>query len=133
MKSFYSAVLISMFPLLVVAQNTTPIVDAWDVQDAHSFLTTTTSLPQHFLVSLSNSVISLYQKDISIQSVSRCPFEISCSHFAKRSISEYGIIGVAMFVDRYFYRENIESFINYKLIKTKSGILKLDDKLYLFD
>ncbi len=133
MRSLCIVIILSLFPLLGFAQNSIPIVEGWDVPDSSSIRIRSTPPPQSFFVSLTNSAISLYQRDISTQSISRCPFEISCSRFAIRSIADHGVFGVALFIDRYFYRENIESFINYKLIKTNNGLLKLDDKLYLFE
>ena len=42
-----------------------------------------------------------YQKVISPQLQSRCPYEISCSAFSKASIEEFGIIkGIPMSADR---------------------------------
>ncbi|GAB5537997.1 MAG: hypothetical protein Salg2KO_01000 [Salibacteraceae bacterium] len=43
----------------------------------------------------------LYQKFLSPQLQSHCPYEISCSAFSKASIEEYGLIkGVALSADR---------------------------------
>lgn len=46
-------------------------------------------------------LLYVYQKAISPQLQSRCPYEISCSAFSKASIEEFGIIkGVALSADR---------------------------------
>ena len=37
-----------------------------------------------------------------------------------------------MFIDRYFYRENNEIYLHYKLLQTHQGTLKLDNELFLF-
>ena len=123
--------MLTLFPLLVFAQNVTPIVDAWEVMDK------TPSRTEHIqqeslLVLLVNKAINFYQSDISTQSVSRCPFKTSCSNFAKIAVSRYGIFGLAMFIDRYYYRENIESFRHYRLVKNNNGVLKLDDDMFLY-
>ncbi len=77
-------------------------------------------------------LIKLYQHKIATQSVSRCPFYISCSNYAFQAIEKHGlIIGVCYFIDRHFYRENISSFYHYSLRETDDGILKLDDSFYL--
>ncbi len=48
-----------------------------------------------------------YQSIIGSKTIHRCPFEISCSHFLTISIKNHGTIkGTALFLDRYFYREN---------------------------
>ncbi|MFN6991869.1 MAG: membrane protein insertion efficiency factor YidD, partial [Fervidobacterium sp.] len=78
------------------------------------------------------NAISYYQRSISEKSVSRCPFEISCSQFATIAIEKYGLLGFIIFIDRYFYRENVSAFSLYNKKETKNGIIKLDDKIYLF-
>ena len=119
-----------MYPLLLVAQNATSIVDAWDPID--STITRSVSAPQSIFIDIANDLISFYQKDISTESVSRCPFSISCSVFCRKAINQYGAVGIALFVDRYFYRENFDIYSHYKLLQTHNGILKLDDELFLF-
>jgi putative component of membrane protein insertase Oxa1/YidC/SpoIIIJ protein YidD len=48
-----------------------------------------------------SSSLYFYQKVISPQLQSRCPYEISCSAFSKESIEEFGIIkGIPMTADR---------------------------------
>lgn len=76
--------------------------------------------------------ISYYQRSLSGKSVSRCPFEISCSQFAAIAIRKYGLLGYAIFIDRYFYRENPSIYSLYIKKVTKNGVVKLDDKIYLF-
>lgn len=76
-------------------------------------------------------VINLYQMDITGNSIQRCPFKISCSNFAKIAIKKHGVLGILIFLDRYFFRENISAYINYNFVLTK-GVLKLDDSFYLY-
>lgn len=48
-----------------------------------------------------SSALYIYQKVISPQLQSRCPYEISCSAFSFASIQEYGLLkGVALSADR---------------------------------
>jgi hypothetical protein len=77
------------------------------------------------------TAISYYQHSISNKSVSRCPFEISCSRFTAIAIKQYGIFGITLFIDRYFYRENSSAYSLYSRKETKNGFVKLDDKIYL--
>jgi len=92
----------------------------YDVQQPHS--------PLDYI---STVAISFYQSSISDKSVSRCPFEISCSRFARTAIEKYSLLGYAIFVDRYFFRENAGAFSLYTKKLTANGIVKLDDKIYL--
>jgi hypothetical protein len=108
------------------------VEDSWEPEERGA------TAPQHpkdfsLLPAVADQLVSFYQKKISPQSISRCPFKISCSTFAQRAIERYGIFGVAMFIDRYYYRENHEAFAHYKLVVTNQGILKLDDALFLFE
>ena len=81
---------------------------------------------------LANSLIGFYQKRISTQSLSRCPFYISCSHYAQLAIKKYGLlIGMAFFIDRNCYRENIACWYHYELRENANGVLKLDDSFYI--
>ena len=110
----------------------TPIQDSWEPEEREPPATKTL---QHFsiLPIIADPLISFYQTKISPHSISRCPFKISCSTFAQRAIERYGLFGIAMFIDRYYYRENHEAFAHYKLVVTDQGILKLDDALFLFE
>lgn len=79
------------------------------------------------------SLIRFYQKRISSNStIERCPYKTSCSSFAYQSISEKGVfLGILLFLDRYYYRENPSIPYNYPLYETEEGILKLNDDFYL--
>ncbi len=82
---------------------------------------------------MASQLISLYQQEIGPKSVSRCPFFVSCSNYAYHAINHYGlVIGMALFIDRNFYRENVGSHLHYTYRETNSGVLKLDDSNYLF-
>lgn len=82
---------------------------------------------------VADRMIQFYQKKIGPNSISRCPFHISCSSYARQAIEKYGLIlGVSAFIDRYFYRENTSSFWHYGLRESGEGVLKLDDSFFLY-
>lgn len=77
-------------------------------------------------------LIGNYQRHISTKSISRCPFSLSCSNFATAAIREYGlVVGLCLFIDRHFYRENNAARYHYQLIETSDGVLKIDDTYFL--
>lgn len=79
---------------------------------------------------LALSAIHFYQRDMRDKSISRCPYRVSCSRFAVREIQRHGfIIGLAYFLDRFFYRENEEAMQHYPTVVMPDGSLKLDDGL----
>jgi hypothetical protein len=122
-----------LIPAIMIAQvSSKAIEDAWEPEERDA---TASQNKKNFslLPVVADQLISFYQTNISPQSISRCPFKISCSMFAQKAIERYGIFGVAMFIDRYYYRENHEAFAHYKLVVTDQGILKLDDALFLFE
>jgi hypothetical protein len=81
-------------------------------------------------VRLAQKAIRYYQRKISTLSVDRCPFYVSCSNYASRTIDRHGLlIGTALFIDRYFYRENRAAFAYYDLKETPAFVLKLDDSV----
>jgi len=50
---------------------------------------------------LLSSALFTYQKVMSGQIASNCPYQLSCSNFAKASLAEFGLIkGTALAVDR---------------------------------
>ena len=70
---------------------------------------------------------SQYQMRIGSKTIHRCPFEVTCSHFLTQSVEKYGIIkGTALFLDRYFYREN-------KFVPTRYKSIIRDDKVVYRD
>ncbi len=121
--------------LCISQQKDVELVDSWEPEEYLNISSTTLNIDQpsfNIVKILSDNLISYYQSNISPLSIDRCPFEISCSNYAKEAISRHGIIGLIMFTDRYFYRENVAAYQNYKIIERKNRILKLDDKIYLF-
>ena len=70
-----------------------------------------------------------YQMRIGSKTIHRCPFEVTCSHFLTKSVEQHGIFkGTALFLDRYFYRENkfvpmhYESIIRYDKVVYRDEI-----------
>lgn len=83
-------------------------------------------------IALAGTLIGFYQKEIGPLSVSRCPFHISCSEFARRAILKHGLVlGLALYIDRNLYRENSTTHWYYPYRETGAGVLKLDDGFYL--
>lgn len=107
----------------------------WEVEDVvpiHSAFKITRHQTTSVPTLLALELIEFYQQEVSPQSVSRCPFFISCSDYACQSIRKYGpVLGVCFFIDRHFYRENVASYLHYDLRETEQGVLKLDDSFYL--
>ena len=91
--------------------------------------------PPALLESLARPAIRFYRRRMAVQSIDRCPFHISCSRFAEKAVERFGFVrGVALFVDRHFYREHAGALRLYPLRETWSGgriKLKLDDSFYL--
>ena len=72
-------------------------------------------------------LIGFYQSNLSTRSISRCPFQISCSVFTKEAIRKKGILlGTSMFIDRFYFREHSYSARHYELRTGASGKLKLE-------
>jgi len=92
------------------------------------------SRPNGLLGGLVLSVIRFYQRDISIKSVGRCPFYISCSRYAVLAIERKGLfLGLCYFVDRNCYRENRSLYHHYEFRETESGVLRLDDSFFILE
>ena len=93
--------------------------------------------PPALLKSLARPAIHFYRRRIASQSTDRCPFHISCSHFAEKAVERFGFVrGVALFIDRHFFREHAGALHLYPLRETwiNNRIkLKLDDSFYLSD
>ena len=95
------------------------------------------SPPPALLESFARPAIHFYRRRISSQSTDRCPFHISCSHFAEKAVERFGLVrGVALFIDRHFFREHVGARQLYPLRETWRNNrikLKLDDSFYLSD
>ena len=69
-----------------------------------------------------------YQSIIGSKTIHRCPFEISCSHFLTISIKNHGTIkGTALFLDRYFYRENAFIPTHYEAVIKDNRVVYRDE------
>lgn len=93
--------------------------------------------PPALLKSLARPAIHFYRRHIASQSTDRCPFHISCSHFAEKAVERFGFVrGVALFIDRHYFREHAGAIHLYSLRETYRNNrikLKLDDSFYLSD
>lgn len=74
------------------------------------------------------SLVSLYREDIGPRSIRRCPFAVSCSTLAERELKKNGIVGLLVFLDRFFYRENLAAPHHYPRRRGPEGQLLLDDQ-----
>ncbi len=69
-----------------------------------------------------------YQTKIGSKTIHRCPFEVSCSKYLIQSVENHGWIkGTALFIDRYFYRENSSISTNYESIINGNRVLYKDE------
>ena len=86
---------------------------------------------------LAQSAIQFYRRRIAIESTDRCPFHISCSRFAEKAVQRFGFVrGIALFIDRHFFREHVGARQYYSLreaLVNNRITLKLDDSFYLAD
>jgi putative component of membrane protein insertase Oxa1/YidC/SpoIIIJ protein YidD len=109
---------------------------SWEYEDiaaGHSIADTDTSISNNPIALLGLYLVDVYQDKISTQSVSRCPFYISCSNYLLQAIQQHGFLaGLLFFIDRNLYRENISSFYHYHLREDSNGVLKLDDNFYIY-
>jgi hypothetical protein len=72
--------------------------------------------------------IRAYQRDMRNKSISRCPFRVSCSHYAIQAMEKHGfLVGLAYLLDRFFFRENEEALQHYPSVIMPDGTMKLDD------
>ena len=81
---------------------------------------------------LAKALIRFYQTDIGPNSISRCPFLVSCSNFAMQAIEKYGFFpGILLFIDRIYYRENSAAYLFYPKKRNSGLFLRLDDRYFL--
>jgi len=117
------------------AQDTYTEISAWEPDDPGPIYASFDSSGSYIRdpgILIASSLIGFYQNKISTQSLSRCPFYISCSHYAHLAIKKYGLlIGLAFFIDRNCYRENVACWYHYALRENANGVLKLDDSFYI--
>jgi len=113
------------------AQVDIPEVESWEENSNKQNYFAKSLFPMDWVL---NRLISFYQQDVSTQSVSRCPFLISCSYYTHLAIDNHGfLVGILYFIDRNQYRENIEIRQHYFIKELTVGVLKLDDSFFLFD
>lgn len=80
------------------------------------------------------SLLNIYQTSISSKSISRCPFETSCSQLFKTDLNQNGLcFALIRFIDRNQFRENpgIYKLYPYRFDIKRNKII-YNDNLYLF-
>jgi putative component of membrane protein insertase Oxa1/YidC/SpoIIIJ protein YidD len=81
---------------------------------------------------LAIQLIRFYQTDINTNSVSRCPFSVSCSNFALQAIGRYGFgTGILFFIDRIYFREHQAAYLYYPNKRNERNQTRLDDTYFL--
>jgi hypothetical protein len=112
-----------------------PVDDApWEAEDLRA--TEVPEPPSMALGPLNELVlggIRFYQVKIGTSSISRCPYVVSCSAFAKQSFTELGFFGLPAFLDRFFYRENPDTFMKYPRYVMPDGVIRYDDAAFHLD
>ena len=96
--------------------------------------TWTDSNPRHpgFLNSGARFLIGFYRRHTATNSISRCPFAISCSRYAEEAIGHFGFVhGLLLFIDRHLYREHTYAWDLYPVVESPDGVLRLDDGFFL--
>lgn len=122
------------------SEHSSTLDEPWEPEDlpvAESASWTGPPQQPSLLKPLAQSAIHFYRRRIAGQSTDRCPFHISCSHFAEKAVERFGFVrGVALFIDRHYFREHAGAPHLYPLRETwiNNRIkLKLDDSFYLSD
>lgn len=86
---------------------------------------------------IANYAIRFYREKIAKHSVARCPFLISCSHYAESAVHNHGVVkGIALFIDRHFLRENPGAILHYEWVEVDGkygSLIKLNDSSFLND
>lgn len=102
----------------------------WDFETAVSEEPSPPNLRPEVLVT--DFVIGLYRQSSDRDSIHRCLFHVSCSHFAQAAVERQGlIVGAVMFIDRYFYRENQAARALYPLVGEDDGTYRLSDATFV--
>jgi len=79
-----------------------------------------------------NYLVQLYRDNEAKTSVHRCIFNVTCSHFAQLAVEKHGLaLGGIMFIDRYFYRENIDARLFYPLESEQDGTFRFNDNPFV--
>jgi putative component of membrane protein insertase Oxa1/YidC/SpoIIIJ protein YidD len=77
--------------------------------------------------------IGFYQKNISVQIAANCVFETTCSHYSKKLVDEFGIVGGAILsIERLSRCNRISLVETSKLHFSENGKLKEDIEQYHF-
>jgi hypothetical protein len=77
---------------------------------------------------LALAAIDHYRSAIGPKSIARCPYLCTCSAFARRAIEVHGfVLGLVLFVDRFFYRENRQLVQHYEPVIGDDGRMRWSD------
>lgn len=109
--------------------------EPWEFSDIAHEPSSAEKVSDRFSLSeeIAKRLIRYYQKSISTNSISRCPFAISCSRYALEAIKRKGLLpGMCYFIDRNMYREHDFIINYYDLTVMPDESLKLDDGYYLY-
>jgi hypothetical protein len=80
------------------------------------------------LADLALAAIDHYRVAIGPKSIARCPYLCTCSAFARRAIEVHGfVLGLVLFVDRFFYRENRQLVQHYEPVIGDDGRMRWSD------
>lgn len=94
--------------------------------------TPSSAAPPSLAVDLYRTLVEAYRDNKETTSIHRCLFDVSCSHFAERAITNRGVlVGSILFVDRYFFRENFSAWQYYPKFKDADGDYRLNDSYFL--
>jgi putative component of membrane protein insertase Oxa1/YidC/SpoIIIJ protein YidD len=66
---------------------------------------------------LADALLSTYQRKLRRPEPAGpggCPFEPTCSHFARQAVDRYGLVGLLLVVDRLFVREHFFAGARYE-------------------
>lgn len=79
---------------------------------------------------VATALVGRYQETAAPVSVARCPYALSCSALALRSLQQESFtVALIHFVDRFFFRENADAPSHYELRHQPGGRLLLDDEI----
>lgn len=79
---------------------------------------------------VARALVERYQETASPVSIARCPYVVSCSALALRSLQQESLaVALLRFVDRFFFRENADAPAHYELRHQAGGRLLLDDEV----
>ena len=107
-----------------------PADDPWEPELASAIAPGAPAEPEGFapFADLALAAIAHYRAAIGPKSIARCPFLCTCSAFARQAIETHGlVVGLVLFVDRFFYRENRQLVQHYDPVVGDDGRIHWSD------